>query len=365
MVLVLLPTVARGETWTDSTGSFSVEATYLGVEERNVVLRKSDGSVIRVPIDRMSAASRSAAKRLYDEQNQAAANLPPGQAGGHSNAPRGSYPINGTLEQAAVHISDELRKGNFGVLYLMFPKSMREFIDTQEMRDELAVTLTKHDLLAGSVESILGQLVKVTATRKTFVLNSQLKQVMPPDSHRHFSVHYADFVGFLKACHGAVADRKALADQRPSEFIQQHADRIGYYARTFMFNVPDAVSNVPFFDEGTVIQQGDSGEIRFADPTMNMHWRKIDGFWIPAELVSFDRGASGDFTSPLLGLLRTFNEQPPDAKFVLGMGMLDNLARGGSRRLLEAKNQVQFNLAVQEYAQFLSSFATMGTPQER
>ena len=101
MVLVLLPTVARGETWTDSTGSFSVEATYLGVEERNVVLRKSDGSVIRVPIDRMSAASRSAAKRLYDEQNQAAANLPQqGQRRHKARQHRQQEPGDEQLEQS-------------------------------------------------------------------------------------------------------------------------------------------------------------------------------------------------------------------------------------------------------------------------
>jgi hypothetical protein len=45
-------------TWTDLTGKFSVEAVLIGVKKGKVALRKSDGSRVILPIDKLSAADR-------------------------------------------------------------------------------------------------------------------------------------------------------------------------------------------------------------------------------------------------------------------------------------------------------------------
>jgi hypothetical protein len=41
-------------TWSDSTGAFSVEAEFAGVEDGKVKLRKADGKTVSVPLDRLS-----------------------------------------------------------------------------------------------------------------------------------------------------------------------------------------------------------------------------------------------------------------------------------------------------------------------
>ena len=64
--LCLLAGIANGETWTDKSGNYQVEAEFVGLEDRSVVLRKIDGSTVKVPIDRLSAESRAQAKRLYE-----------------------------------------------------------------------------------------------------------------------------------------------------------------------------------------------------------------------------------------------------------------------------------------------------------
>jgi len=82
VLLLISTTTAFGETWTDSTGDFSVEATFVKVEGRSVVLRKTDGNLINVPIDRLSDASRAMAKRLYETQKNGVAGFQQGNPGG-------------------------------------------------------------------------------------------------------------------------------------------------------------------------------------------------------------------------------------------------------------------------------------------
>ena len=45
--------------WKDSTGRFQIEATFKEIRSGNVVLQKSDGSIIQVPLNRLSAADQA------------------------------------------------------------------------------------------------------------------------------------------------------------------------------------------------------------------------------------------------------------------------------------------------------------------
>ena len=45
--------------WKDSTGRFQVEATFKEIRSGNVVLQKSDGSIIQVPLNRLSAEDQA------------------------------------------------------------------------------------------------------------------------------------------------------------------------------------------------------------------------------------------------------------------------------------------------------------------
>jgi hypothetical protein len=45
-------------TWNDATGAFSVEAQFVGVEDGKVKLKKKDGKIVSVPLDRLSQEDR-------------------------------------------------------------------------------------------------------------------------------------------------------------------------------------------------------------------------------------------------------------------------------------------------------------------
>jgi len=69
---LLVVGTATAETWTDASGSFRIEAEFVGVQDKNVLLRKPDGKTVSVPIERLSGESRELARRLYELQRSAA-----------------------------------------------------------------------------------------------------------------------------------------------------------------------------------------------------------------------------------------------------------------------------------------------------
>src|SRR5687768_5590778 len=50
--------LASGREWTDASGKFKVEAELVAVRNGKAILEKPDGSVISVPVDKLSAADQ-------------------------------------------------------------------------------------------------------------------------------------------------------------------------------------------------------------------------------------------------------------------------------------------------------------------
>jgi hypothetical protein len=59
-------TTASVHTWNDSTGQHKIEATFLGIEQGKVKMRRTDGKELSVPLERLSKADQ-----VYAEQQQA------------------------------------------------------------------------------------------------------------------------------------------------------------------------------------------------------------------------------------------------------------------------------------------------------
>ena len=68
--------LAASRTWTSSDGRFRTEAELLGFADGKVRLKKSDGKVIEVPLESLSAADRRFVKQRYPES------AAPGKAAG-------------------------------------------------------------------------------------------------------------------------------------------------------------------------------------------------------------------------------------------------------------------------------------------
>jgi len=355
LLLTLIATAAYGETWTDTTGKFSIEATFVKVEGRSVVLRKADGSSVTVPIDRLSDTSRATAKRLYEAQQAGAPAPRPGQPDVHG----ANYPINGTLEQAAIYLSDEMRKGNFAIIYLMIPKNLRNAANTQDIQQELAVTIANYDRAAQTTQSALDQVIKLFVTKKKFLLNSQLKVRMTPEGYNHLVTHYDSVLGFLKACRNMLADRNSLASQPMGTFFQKHVNQIGSHAAAVFFSIPELAAELDLPDSGKITQTGNRGEIDFGERGEISRFRLAGGYWVAEEFAELDEEFGGDHTY-LLNELKTFNQLPVDPKVFVMVGMLDGLFSGALQPMLAAKNQIEFNVALQNATLLFNTIYEMG-----
>ncbi|NLS90604.1 MAG: hypothetical protein GXX96_00270 [Planctomycetaceae bacterium] len=73
----LIGAVSYSREWTSRDGRYTVEAELVKVEEGQVVLRRDDGSVIRVPLDRLSLGDLVFAREAIEQAKAAAAESPP------------------------------------------------------------------------------------------------------------------------------------------------------------------------------------------------------------------------------------------------------------------------------------------------
>ena len=72
-------------TWTDSTGKYKTEASFLALKEGKVRLKKADGSILALPLEKLSEADQWIAKRLAKDQaddNPFVLDEPAGKEGG-------------------------------------------------------------------------------------------------------------------------------------------------------------------------------------------------------------------------------------------------------------------------------------------
>ena len=58
-VLVARPTRAEIRTWTDSTGAYKLEAEFVEEKDGNVRLKRTDGRIVALPVERLSAADQA------------------------------------------------------------------------------------------------------------------------------------------------------------------------------------------------------------------------------------------------------------------------------------------------------------------
>jgi len=58
-------------TWTDSTGAFSVEAELVGVEQGKVMLKRADGKIVTVPLERLSKKDQEFAANPFAIKQEA------------------------------------------------------------------------------------------------------------------------------------------------------------------------------------------------------------------------------------------------------------------------------------------------------
>ena len=221
----LLAGFASGETWTDQSGKYQVDAKFVGVEGRSVVLRKIDGSTVEVPIDRLSAESRARAKRMYEmsksgasvrgDAPQAAPTMSATATASSSHlspnglklnftppdppsvAPMPAFPENASLKETFDFVSGQVLSGHPEVLWYALPEEVRTTFDSEEMRIASLQSRKAEQATTDQMVGVVLKALEVLVTKKQFVLNSPFMTQVPPPAMPMIQQGYDPAVGTI------------------------------------------------------------------------------------------------------------------------------------------------------------------------
>lgn len=168
-------------TWTDSSGKFRIEATFVRMDRDNVVLRNDQGKETAVPLTRLSSESQ---KQAWDQAAKLKASAPPRSSGTARGAAAGNRPAsNAVVEQSATPLAvpenasaqafadfvfEQLKQGQFIVMWDALPPSYQT--DVEEVA-KLAVTKVEPWMIK-EFTKVRDDLVSVLRTKKDFIMNT-------------------------------------------------------------------------------------------------------------------------------------------------------------------------------------------------
>lgn len=164
---------ATGETWTNLSGTKSIEADMIGLFGDKLVLRLESGRRVGVTLDQLRAESRLQAKRLsrqlaeqrqariaeLERQREAAEAAAPDPLPEPPPAPEYQRPEQGlSPTETYERLSRELRGGHILVLYDLLPPSYRSSLDELARQAAMKVDPAAWDAVTGAIHRI-GDLV--------------------------------------------------------------------------------------------------------------------------------------------------------------------------------------------------------------
>ncbi|MGB0597348.1 MAG: SHD1 domain-containing protein [Rubripirellula sp.] len=395
LMTALVAANCRAETWSDLSGQFTVEAEYVRVEGRSVVLRKSDGRELTVPIAKLSAASRAQAKKLYEAAKSNAnpapktppagvaapgeAAAPAANAGGAANMPAAAiefgvtmpepaavkpmepFPADASLQQTVDHIRDQIIAGHPEVIWYALPTSMRTELDSDELRQTMQPMIQKQMQVTKPVEVLMKKVVQILVKQKNFVLNSEmLKSQVPPPMMPMVQQAYDPAVGILSELVAIQFAVQKTGSQTFTDMVDYHGPRIGGHMQGLMPMLPpgmldQAMGQIQVTQtdatSGTMTIPSEEGEevtpmVRYEDR------------WIPAELATEWDQMKGSLIETVQGAMALAEEQTPQATMMIGM--ITTTAGGMLDPMLNATSQQEFDAAIMQLMGLAAMFGGGG-----
>jgi len=148
--------LALADTWSDSSGQFKVEAQFLGLKANKVYLKKDNGVVIAVPLDRLSPESQQQARQLAAPAAAAA----------------------DTADGAIRNFMMSVEQGNLRVAWDALPPSYQS--DVNDVVHTFAENMDTQVWTAGT--GILKTAVRILKEKKQFILAHPAVQQVPVDA---------------------------------------------------------------------------------------------------------------------------------------------------------------------------------------
>ncbi len=177
-VCSVLPTVSaqlekQTTSWADSSGQFRIEATFVRLNGSDVVLRKSDGNEITVPLNRLSSESQKLA--LAASQAKPAKAVAPTMAAEPGDAI--AIPASLNAQQFCDFVFSQVKQDKGIVIWDAMPPSYRK--DIQEI---VGLALQKVDpSMIQPIMEVRDNVIRVLRTKKEFILNNAMVKMAIPD----------------------------------------------------------------------------------------------------------------------------------------------------------------------------------------
>ena len=369
-----LTVAAKAETWTDNTGKFQIEADFSGVNGKNVVLKKADGTTIEVPINRLSAASHARAKELYTASKGGitAAPTPPAagmpQASGTSAnanpkfkvpvapavAPLPAFPENATLQATVDFCRDQLMAGHPEVFWQALPEDMRQMMDSQEFRSTLVESLKSQKQTMTQVEGLFQKLAEVLVTQKNYVMNTpMLTQAVPPGMMPMVEQGYDPVVGTVYELGMLIFDLPSIDTQTMTEMMDSHGPKLGGHLKGIVAMLPPGMAQQAM--AGITTQQTDdnNGTLTIpgeAGPEVTEMVRYM-GRWIPKDMADEWQAKKDSMLSEMKTELAAAQQGEQVAQANMMAGMMITVVSGILDPMLAAKSQAEFDQALMQIMQ--------------
>ncbi len=273
MICTLLP--ASAETWTDTTGKFSIDAKFQGVEGKSIILLKPNGQKITVPIAKLSPQSKAQAKSLYQAMIRAVEEAADSDA---SSASTGTAPMHATrslnfqpptppavskmpafpdglsLEQTIAFIETQVLDGHLEVVWYALPDEMRKTFDDPRLRKAVNPFVNEQQPMISEAESLVFEAIEVLVTQKKFVLGSQKLAAVPAEILPLVRQGYDPAVGvaYELADFGFSFDPE---HRSVSEMVDYHLPRIGAHLKDLLAVIPEETRSQVF--AGMTVEQID------------------------------------------------------------------------------------------------------------
>ena len=391
----LITNTASADTWSDNTGQFKIEAEFVGVKGSSIVLKKTDGSTIEVPINRLSLESRGRAKQLYEMSKGGGepagpttappmatppskgnalptpsstpasldrdSNSTPPSAASTQSMPM--FPDNPSLQETFDFCRDQILDGHPEVLWYALPSEMRAKMDSQEFRTAILPSIQQQAQTNKAIEGIFKKVFEVLTKKKQFVLNSPPMAQVPPPFMPMVQQAYDPAVGIVYEITNLAFDAPNLETKTITQMMDSHGPKIGGHLKSLVTLLPPGM--IDQFtasmkiaqtddDNGTIVAPNDEGG------TETTEMVRYQGRWIPKQMAEEWESNKDNLIAEMQAELQNAQQGEAAAQANMMVGMAVTMAGGILDPMLAANTQQEFDQALLQVMNMANMFGGGG-----
>lgn len=290
----LLANSVFAETWSDATGKFKIEAKFLGVQQGQVALEKSDGSRIQVPFAKLSAESQALARQKYAEMKAGGANAPANAAGATGVASNGSkLSANPSAEETVEVLTAAMADIDMDTLWDMFPKRYQADID------ELIQTAAKNiqPQVWNGFAGVLKKVSQLASTKRDFILNNSTVSGFVPNTPETIANWDATAKLLNAVASSSLTDNRKMQNFSMAGFLKTDGPKIKAAAQEISQLAAKGADNgvggpapalngsPPSFQLISASDHTAEVEVTQNGTTHNETFVKVDNRWVPKEMA--------------------------------------------------------------------------------